>query len=228
MRISLASGTWTEIPVRPIVLVPIGSTEQHGPHLPFTTDTLIAEQVALAVAQELESTDASSVVVAPPLAYGASGEHQDFPGTVSIGHEALRVVLVELIRSVSTWAGRIVLINGHGGNTATVQQVVEQMQYEQHNVTWTPCALESATDAHAGHDETSVLLHLAPEVVRMNAAEPGNTLPLSELLPELMASGVRSVSPSGVLGDPSHADREVGEHEFRGLVARIVRELGRE
>lgn len=221
----LSATVWTEVPEHPVVLVPLGSTEQHGPHLPFGTDTLIAERTASAVAGQLTVEGAGPVVVAPSLAYGASGEHQDFPGTVSIGHDALKVVLVEMIRSMSTWSRCIVLINGHGGNTATVQRVVEQMRYEQHNVLWTSCALESTTDAHAGHDETSVLLHLDPKLVNLGSAVVGNTQPLQEILADLIEQGVRPVSPSGVLGDPTNADARLGEQQFGLMVGRIVQEV---
>lgn len=219
---SLAETPWTRLPERPIVLVPLGSTEQHGPHLPFTTDTLIADAVAHAAAPLITEVTGHPVVVAPALAYGASGEHQDFPGTISIGHDALRLLLVELIRSLSTWAGRIILVNGHGGNALTVKAVVDQMRYEQHHVTAVPCALETANDAHAGHDETSVLLHLSPDVVHMDAATPGNTRPLTKILPELMRAGVRPVAPTGVLGDPTHADATAGQASFTALVDALV------
>ena len=222
VSVELGAGVWTEVPERPIVLVPLGSTEQHGPHLPFATDTLIADAVARAAAPLIAEATGQDVVVAPALPYGASGEHQGFPGTVSIGHEALRLLLVELIRSLSTWAGRIILVNGHGGNALTIKAVVEQLRYEQHEVTTIACALESATDAHAGHDETSMLLHLAPEVVRLDAAEPGNTQPLSGIITDLMRSGVRAVSPTGVLGDPTHADPAVGREFFTALVDSVV------
>lgn len=221
----LASSSWNEVPKRSLVLVPLGSTEQHGPHLPLSTDTLIAEQVAVAVAEKLSSEDGGPIMVAPPLAYGASGEHQAFAGTVSIGQEALRVVLVEIIRSVSTWARRIVLVNGHGGNVGTVQQVVDQMRHERHDVMWISCALETSHDAHAGHDETSVMLHLSPESVRQEALAAGNTQPLAEILPYLMAQGIRPVSPSGVLGDPTTADAAFGEEQFGLMVDRILREI---
>lgn len=219
---SLAETPWTQLPERPIVLVPLGSTEQHGPHLPFTTDTIIADAVAHAAAPLITEATGHPVVVAPALAYGASGEHQDFPGTISIGHDALRLLLVELIRSLSTWAGWIILVNGHGGNALTVKAVVDQMRYEQHHVTAIACALESATDAHAGLDETSVLLHLAPDLVRMDAAQPGNTQPLPEILPELMRTGVRPVAPTGVLGDPTDADATSGQASFTALVDALV------
>lgn len=219
---TLARTPWTELPERPIVLVPLGSTEQHGPHLPFTTDTIIAESVARAAAPRIAEVVGAPVVVAPALPYGSSGEHQAFPGTISIGHEALRLVLVELIRSVSTWAREIVLVNGHGGNAITLKAVVDQMRVEQHHVSSIPCALETATDAHAGHDETSVLLHLTPDLVRMDVAQPGNTQPLPEILPELMRAGVRPVSATGVLGDPTRADASTGRASFDALVDRVV------
>lgn len=209
---------WTIVPVRPLVLVPIGSTEQHGPHLPFDTDTTIASAVAAACASGLSDLHDIAVVVAPPISYGASGEHQMFPGTMSIGHDALRVLLVELVRSLSHWAGRIVFVNGHGGNVPTVTDVVKQMILEQHQVAWVPCAFERATDAHAGRDETSVMLFLDASRVDMTRAVIGNTSSLDELLPELMASGVRAVSESGVLGDPIQAHARVGEKMFTSLI----------
>ena len=219
---TLADSSWTEIPERPIVLVPLGSTEQHGPHLPFSTDTTIADAVARAAAPRISEATGQPVVVAPAVPYGASGEHQGFPGTISVGHDALRLLLVEMIRSVSVWAGRIILVNGHGGNALTLKAVVDQMQYEQHNVSSIPCALESATDAHAGHDETSVLLHLSSHLVRMETAQPGNTQPLAEILPDLMRSGVRPVSPTGILGDPTAANREEGRASFDALVDAVI------
>lgn len=222
VAIDLATAPWTEVPQRPLVLVPLGSTEQHGPHLPFATDALIADEVARASAPLIADITGRDVVVAPAIVYGASGEHQGFPGTISIGHEALRLLLVEMIRSLSTWAGRVVLINGHGGNTLTIRAVVDEMRYEQHDVTAFDCALETATDAHAGHDETSVLLHLAPHLVHMSRAEPGNTQPLTEILPDLMRSGLEPLAPTGVLGDPTHADGLIGQASFLALVDAAV------
>ena len=199
---SLAEAVWTEIPERPLVLVPVGSTEQHGPHLPLETDTLIAT----AVAREL--ADRHGGYVAPAVHIGASGEHQDFPGVISIGTTVLQLVLVELVRSLSLWAGRVVLVNGHGGNLAAVTGAVDQLLDEGHHVAWVPCT--AIGDAHAGRTETSLLLHLAPWLVRPQRAEPGNTRPIAELLPDLVASGVRQVSPNGVLGDPTGASAAEG------------------
>ncbi len=224
MTTALASSTWVDLPDRPMVLVPLGSTEQHGPHLPFSTDTLIAEAVSRVGARERSDATGEAIVVAPAVTLGASGEHQGFPGTISIGHDALRLLLIEVVRSLSVWAGRIVFVNGHGGNAQTLKSVVEQMQGEQHDVSFVMCALETTTDAHAGFDETSVMLHLHPELVDMSRAEPGNTTPIGELLPALKATGVRPVSANGILGDPTAATAEDGERLFGQLVDRVLRE----
>ncbi|WP_327045470.1 mycofactocin biosynthesis peptidyl-dipeptidase MftE [Microbispora sp. NBC_01189] len=201
----LADLSWPALPPSPTVLVPLGSTEQHGPHLPLHTDTAVAAAVARAAAARLlAAAPDDPVLVAPAVAYGASGEHQDFPGTMSIGTAALRFLLVELVRSLSRWAGRIVIVNGHGGNLGALTAATSLLRGEGHDVCWAPCAAGPA-DAHAGHTETSLMLHLAPGLVDMARAKPGNLAPLAEIMPDLAAGGVAAVSPSGVLGDPTTA-----------------------
>jgi len=213
----LSHATWPEVPAAgALVLVPVGSTEQHGPHLPLTTDTLIARAVAERVAARLPEP----VLVAPAIAYGNSGEHAGFPGTVSIGHEVLRAVLVETVRSLALWAGPVVFVNGHGGNVRTLQDAVPAMRAEGHCVAWTPC--EFPGDAHAGRSETSVLLHLAPDEVRLSDAAAGDRRPLADLMPRLVAGGVRSVSPNGVLGDQTRADEAGGRALLDALVEDTV------
>jgi mycofactocin system creatininase family protein len=163
-------------------------------------------------------------VLTPVLAFGASGEHQDFAGTTSIGHEALHIVLIELVRSVSTWADSIVFVNGHGGNVASLASAVPQLIGEGHRAAWVPCAV-SQGDAHAGFTETSIMLHLHPERVDMSAAVVGNTSPMTELLPAMMAGGTRAVSPNGVLGDPRRATAAEGarllDEMIAGAIARV-------
>ena len=215
----LADAVWPAVPSGALVLVPVGSTEQHGPHLPLDTDTV----VACAVVQRTADTLPESWV-APPIAYGASGEHAHFPGTVSIGHEALRAVIVELTRSLSLWAGRVVFVNGHGGNTATLDTALGQLRAEGHDIAWTGCDTPGG-DAHAGRAETSLMLHLAPEHVRLDAAVAGDTRPLPDLLPDLMAHGVRALSPSGVLGDPAGASAEEGRQTMDAMVSATVRRI---
>lgn len=220
----LASRRWPEVDRdRPLVLVPVGSLEQHGPGLPLATDTVVATHVAGEAARS-RSAAGQRVVVAPALAYGASGEHEDFPGTISIGHEALRLMLVELGRSVCRWAEGLILVNGHGGNVSTLVEAVALLRHEGRPVAWTSCAVPEG-DAHAGATETSMLLVLAPGLVRSDLLAPGETTPVGELMPRLRASGVRAVSPSGVLGDPTAASPEEGRRILAGLVGRLVAEL---
>jgi len=214
MSVQLSDAVWPELVDRPTVLVPVGSTEQHGPHLPFDTDTVIAAAVARGVAAQLPRA-----LVAPALAYGSSGEHQSFPGTISIGGPALRTTLVELVRSVATWAHRIVFVNGHGGNVQPLTSAVQQMIDEGHDVAWLPCATEEV-DRHAGPTETSLMLHLRPESVRLDRAEVGDTRPLEEIFALLVEGGVGAVSSNGVLGDPTRADATLG----RELLEQMVRQ----
>lgn len=207
MSASLSATTSPDVPAAPLVLVPVGSLEQHGPHLPLDTDTVIADAVAHRVADRLDRTD---VLVAPPVVYGASGEHQMFAGTASLGSEALSLLLIELTRSMRTWARDVVFVNAHGGNTTALTRAVGLLVAEGHSVGWVPCITDGA-DAHAGLTETSLMLHLRPEHVRLDCAEAGNTTPVGDLLPALVAGGVGAVSPNGVLGDPAGASPTLGE-----------------
>ena len=206
----LARVTSAEAAGASLVLVPLGSIEQHGPHLPLDTDTVIATAVAQGVAREVDAW------VAPPIPYGSSGEHQSYAGTSSSGTEALTHLLVELTRSMRTWADRVVIVNAHGGNVAALDASDE--------VEWVPCATESV-DLHAGFTETSLMLHLRPESVRLDRAVAGNTAPLSEILPAMMVGGVAAVSPNGVLGDPAGASAVEGERVLKAMVAEIVGRL---
>jgi creatinine amidohydrolase len=217
---SLSDLPWVQLKRSTSILVPLGSTEQHGHHLPLNTDTTIAMAVALAAAGRLSRGPAGDFLVAPPINYGASGEHEDFPGTISVG-DALRLQLVELVRSISTWAARIVIINAHGGNVRTLAGAVSQMINEGHNVSWTSCATEGR-DAHAGHFETCLMLHLAPDLVEMSRAQTGNTTPLKQLLPMIVDRGVAHVSRSGVLGDPTSSSAEEGARIFATVVEDVA------
>ncbi|MFJ5302958.1 mycofactocin biosynthesis peptidyl-dipeptidase MftE [Streptomyces sp. NPDC088350] len=216
----LGRTVWPRVSERALVLVPVGSTEQHGPHLPLNTDSVIATEVARYAAGRL----GTRVLLAPTIAYGASGEHAGFPGTVSIGHEALRLVLTETVRSLSLWAGRTVLVNGHGGNVPTLDTTVAQLRTEGHDVAWLSCDVPGG-DAHAGRTETSLMLHFAPDDVRLAEAAPGDLRPLAELMPHLRARGVRALSPNGVLGDPTGADAEEGRVWAEAMVAATVRRI---
>jgi creatinine amidohydrolase len=212
----LAGAAWPELPERPLLVVPLGSVEQHGHHLPLGTDTAVACAVAEAVSGSLDG-----VLLAPALAYGASGEHEGFPGTISIGTEALTGLLVEYGRSACRWAGRLLMVNGHGGNLDALRVAVPLLRREGRDVAWFPCGVPGG-DAHAGRSETSLMLHVEPEGVLGDRAVAGVRTPIGELLPELRAGGVRSVSPTGVLGDPEGATAAEGAAMLAGMTARLV------
>ena len=206
----LGALTWTEVE-RPVVVVPVGSCEQHGPHLPLDTDTVIAD----ALARDLVSRR-DDCVLAPALAITASGEHRGFPGTLSIGTEITAGVLIELARSAD-WAAGVVFVNGHGGNATAVQRAREIAEHDRRNVLlWSPTLRDA--DPHAGHTETSLMLAIAPARVRVEHAEPGPVPPMVELV----RHGVRPLSPNGVLGDPTSADVEHGRRLFDRLATDLA------
>jgi creatinine amidohydrolase len=201
-----------------LLLVPLGATEQHGPHLPLSTDTDIAVALSERVAAECDD-----VVVAPPVGYGSSGEHAGFPGTVSIGQEALRLLVVELVRSAATTYNAVALLSAHGGNAEPMAAAVDQLQSEGHRIASFGPRWEG--EPHAGRAETAMMLALRPGFVRMELAAPGNLTLLSDLLPQLRAGGVRAVSDSGVLGDPSGATVAEGRALLTELAATLRREI---
>jgi mycofactocin precursor peptide peptidase len=214
----LAALTWPEVSARAsagaFLAVPVASTEQHGPHLPLSTDT----DLAVALCARLAGARAD-VLVAPPVAYGSSGEHQAFAGTLSIGQEALELLLVELCRSATMTFRKVLLVCTHGGNSEPVRRAQRRLRAESRDVlAWLP---SESGDAHAGRTETSLQLALSPERVHIDRAEPGNTRPITELMPVLRTSSVHAVSPNGVLGDPAGASAAEGA----ALLDALVRDL---
>jgi creatinine amidohydrolase len=196
---------------RPLLILPLGSTEQHGPHLPIETDSIIVDAV---VAQCVDSTSAD-VHIAPTMNVTASDEHLGFPGTLSIGTEATTAAVVALCRAAFEWTRGVLIVNGHGGNHDALVATSSALTFEgvAHRI-WNLPAYNGA-DMHAGHTETSLMLHIAPTLVRRDAIEPGNTSSASELIESMRSGGVRSVSANGVLGDPTTATAEHGAQVLR-------------
>lgn len=180
------------------------------------TDTRIAQAVASRACARRPGAG-----LAPAIPVGASGEHADFPGTLSIGTAALTTLLVELGRHASLHWPAMLLVNGHGGNAPAISDAARLLRAEGRQChVWH--AGSAGGDAHAGRTETSMMLALAPEDVRMAAAVPGDTRPIQVLMPVLRTRGVRAVSRSGVLGDPAGASAAEGERLLAALVAGLT------
>lgn len=197
------------------IVIPVGSFEQHGPHLPPDTDTRIADHLARAVVARV-----SGLMLGPALTVTSSGEHSGFPNTLSIGNELVTQTAIELARSAD-WSSGIVFINGHGGNHSAIMSAIQTITYEgRRAIAWWPRVANG--DAHAGDTETSIMLVIAPEEVRMDLAAPGNTEEITAILPRIIASGIASVSTNGVLGDPTRAHADKGQAILEQLIQDAV------
>jgi len=206
----------------PVTLViALGATEQHGPHLPLDTDTRIAEAIAARVAAAI-----SGALLGPTISIGASGEHRGFAGTLSVGTEVLASMLVEIVRTAGTEFSRVAVVNAHGGNTDALGEAQQLCRSEGRELdTWT-VRLPGA-DAHAGRTETSIMLALAADLVRLDRAEPGEALPVAEIMSVLTVGGLMAVTANGVLGDPAGASADEGRELLDRLVDDALAELAR-
>jgi creatinine amidohydrolase len=199
---------------RRILLVPVGSFEQHGAHLPLSTDTIIAETVCAAASRERD------VDVAPGVCFGASGEHDSFAGLLSIGTRATTDLLVELVRSARASWRAVVLVCAHGGNAEALATVAATARAEGDDLRiW--LARDAGTESHAGRTETSVMLAIDASLVRMDCVEPAVELE-GDWLARIRTGGVIAVSPTGVLGDPNGADRTQGTAILGRWCAEVV------
>jgi creatinine amidohydrolase len=220
--VKLDGCTWPELAREPppTLLIPLGATEQHGPHLPLQTDTLIAVALAERIAQAR-----SGLIVGPALPYGASGEHAGFPGTLSLGQAALETAVVALVRSADHF-DEVILLSWHGGNAAPLARATARLRHDGRRVgVWEPSLPDG--DAHAGRIETSLMLAIAPALVG-EQRPVGATQPLARLLPALRRDGVRAVSSSGVLGDARGASAAEGERLLAALTADLRAFLDRD
>jgi creatinine amidohydrolase len=206
------------------VILPLGATEQHGPHLPLGTDTFRAQALAEGLANDLQNA-----LVAPALPVGCSDEHWGFPGLLSLNHETLAQVIVDCAQRMVDWGvQRLILLSAHGGNGQALDLAGQWLQerlpdlevYIPEDLTTVSHRLikEAQLDhvsaeevgLHAGEGETSEMLHLRPDLVLMNKAEAGYTGDMLEVVSQLQASGLQPLTASGVLGDPRPAESQRG------------------
>lgn len=233
---NLGDSAWTDVRDAPpeAVLLPVGSTEQHGPHAPLSTDALVAEAVAEEAAERAngERDDAPRAAVLPSLPVGVSEEHRAFEGTLYVSPSTFRSYVSETLRSAS--ADRAVVVNGHGGNVDALHEVCARLTrdddapFATYWTWWEAVDLNGFGMGHAGRAETSVLLHLAPELVDEEAAastegaeswgDYAETAPLTYDTDEF--------TDDGVVGSPKEATAEEGERLYEEAVESLVRLLG--
>lgn len=214
----LKDQTWTSFESKKgqLLIVPLGSIEQHGPHLPLDTDGVIAQNLALAIHDARVDAD-----LAPLIPVGASGEHSDFAGTLSIGTSALQGLLIELLRDSRRNWDAILFVNGHGGNSEALRSAVAQARYEGLKVAIVGIGSVHG-DAHAGRTETSLMLFLEPARVLQGSLEAGNTTSIAELLPLISAKGVRAATANGILGDARGASAAEGQEIFASSLSKAL------
>jgi creatinine amidohydrolase len=215
-------------------LVSLASLEQHGPHLPLATDSLLAERLARDIAERLPGP----VVATPVVRGGLSTHHLAFPGSVTVPPEAYRALTVSYLEGLERMGIRKIGVwSWHGGNFDFVRELVDGWQGEARLAGYSDLErfielmLEAAagaglrapeTDAHAGGIETSTMLAAYPELVRPFDGVVGYSTPEPGWLQRIFEEGIRPVSESGVLGDVRGANAEVGEALFAALADELA------
>jgi len=220
---------------RSVLIQPMGAIEQHGPHLPLHTDLLIAESVAAAAVAQVGDT--IDVWLLPPLTFTKSDEHAWSPGTIWLSASTLLAVLDDIGRCVAmTPARRLVFFNGHGGNSALVGVANRELRRRYDLMTFlahpslppdqggASTAHELGMGIHAGADETSLMLHLAPNLVDMNVASADVPRHLGENGHVRFGGAVsfgwlsNDFADSGIIGDPTGATADRGAQLFAAAV----------
>lgn len=225
-----------------ILLLPIGAVEQHGPHLPLAVDHVIAHETATAVVDAVG--DELDVWQLPTLSISKSNEHAWSPGTLWYSADTMLAMLRDLGRAVATTAAeRLVILNGHGGNTTLLNTALRELRLEFGLKTFlvhpsvppayggTSTEDELGMGIHGGLKETSVFMHLRPDLVDLSKAE--------RKVPEALADNTfvkfggavmfgwlsNDFDPAGYIGDPTGADAERGKQWFEGSVALLGEQL---
>jgi creatinine amidohydrolase len=232
--------TWPEVQAeveggRDTVVVPLGSVEQHGPHLPLGTDAMFGDEIGRAAAERL------SAFLAPTMPVGCSRHHLAFAGTMSLEEETYHHVVMDIVRTLASHGfKRIVLLPTHGGNFRPLEEALEQLGPLEgvKVIAFTDVGVLARTmmatgaelgitaaegGIHAGEWETSMMLNLRPELVHMERAESGYVGDLASGMQRFFSEGVHVLAENGVFGDPRRASAEAGKKYVERLVDEVVR-----
>ncbi|GAB7011519.1 creatininase family protein [Halorubrum trueperi] len=224
-----------------VLVIPVGSIEQHGTHLPVATDTVLVSNVSTRAAERSDIP----ILCAPPVWSGYSPHHLPFGGTLTGEFDTLKSLLEEVATSgLENGFDGVVFVNGHGGNTALIDATVTTIGRRHPAVdvlglTYFDLATDAVTEVrdsdvggmgHGGEFETSLMLHLTPELVRTDALDgTDHDEPYSRGPKDLLDGGDVSVyrtfdeySESGAIGDPTLATAEKGEILFDRIVAELA------
>jgi len=224
-----------------VVIIPTGSIEQHGPHLPVGVDSILGQAWLAAALPHVPAS--ASVYVGPPLTYGKSNEHTGFPGTLSISTITLHRLLKSIARQLTALGFRtLAVLNTHGGNSAVLVSTLREIQTScginagMLSFGWEPDlpAREAATGIHAGRFETALMLAVSPGLVRMDRAVTVYPPPSVHSAtvgivdtPVSLGWATTDLSPSGVVGDACAATEAEGRAWLaaggRALAEQILR-----
>ena len=220
-----------------VVILPIGSTEAHGPHLPLATDVIISEEMSRRAAAQLNARGIEALVL-PPLAYSVTDFSSDFAGTISIKRETAAALIRDICISLYSQGARLVAIaNSHlePEHIASINQAIDAVKKETGRTVafpdkrrrrWAETLTEEFRrgDCHAGSYETSLVMAARPELVREQLRRKLEPVPIS--IAERIREGARSFTEAGgtqaFFGDPRAASREEGEASYDALSNMIV------
>ncbi|MEA2408698.1 MAG: creatinine amidohydrolase [Thermoleophilaceae bacterium] len=218
-----------------LLVIPLGTTEQHGPHLPASTDAVIVTAIAERAASLARRPEV--VVVAPTVPVGASDHHLPFGATLSLSAATASAVMADLVRSaLRSRFTTVVLLNGHGGNDTAMRSAIDTTESGEDAVI-VGCSYWECIDAselphvpgrfpgHAGVFETSVMLALAPHLVDIDAARPSPGEPPRDVPGARVAAAGAWGAMDGFTDDPTQATRELGDAALAACAAGVARVL---
>ena len=228
----LAESTWTDArdADTDLALLPVGSTEQHGPHAPLGVDSMTAAAIADTGADRYADSAGERPVVAPTIPVGIAEEHRAFEGTLWVSPDTFRSYVRETLDSLAASGfDRIVVVNGHGGNADAVRELCARASRDGDayavGYTWFD-AVDFDAFGHAGPAETAVIRHLAPESIRedrIEAAAAGSAEGWGEWVAGTnLAHDSDAFTDSGVVGDPRDGDAELGAELLAAAADRLA------